>query len=171
MTKANHLRETDNVQEHLQRVLHLLHKHKLVEGLVHTQQMPRHDLVEALVHKQNLAELQKLLDKLHPADVAYILEAMPLEDRLLIWDLVKAERDGEILLEVSDAVRETLIATMNSGEMLAAAERLDADEIADLAPDLPQVLRFSMMCSSRSRWRSERSYAPRCPTPKIRWGR
>ena len=73
MTKANHLRETDNVQEHLQRVLHLLHKHKLVEGLVHTQQMPRHDLVEALVHKQNLAELQKLLDKLHPADVAYIL--------------------------------------------------------------------------------------------------
>jgi magnesium transporter len=140
MTKANHLRETDNVQEHLHRVLHLLHKHKLVEGLVHTQQMPRHDLVEALVHKQNLAELQKLLDKLHPADVAYILEAMPLEDRLLIWDLVKAERDGEILLEVSDAVRETLIATMNSGEMLAATEQLDADEIADLAHDLPQYV-------------------------------
>ena len=40
---------------------------------------------------------------------------MPLEERLLIWDLVKAERDGEILLEVSDAVRETLIATMDSG--------------------------------------------------------
>ncbi len=138
MTKANNLRETENLQENLQRLTHLLHKHKLVEGLVHTQKVPRQELVEALVHKQNLAELQNLLDKLHPADVAHILEAMPLEDRLMIWELVKAERDGEILLEVSDAVRETLIATMDSGEMLAATGQLDADEIADLAPDLPR---------------------------------
>ncbi len=140
MTKANNLRETESLQENLQRLIHLLHKHKLVEGLVHTQHMPRQELVEALVHKQNLAELQNLLDKLHPADVAHILEAMPLEDRLMIWELVKAERDGEILLEVSDAVRETLIATMDSGEMRAAAEQLDADEIADLAHDLPRYV-------------------------------
>jgi magnesium transporter len=140
MTTANNLRETANLQENLQRLIHLLHKHRLVEGLVHTQQMPRQELVEALVHKQNLAELQNLLDKLHPADVAYILEALPLEERLMIWELVKAERDGEILLEVSDAVRETLIATMDSGEMLAATGQLDADEIADLAPDLPRYI-------------------------------
>ncbi len=140
MTKANNLREAESLQATLQRLNYLLHKHKLVEGLVHTQQMPRQELVEALVHKQNLAELQNLLDKLHPADVAHILEAMPLEDRLLIWELVKAERDGEILLEVSDAVRETLIATMDSDEMLAATGQLDADEIADLAPDLPRYV-------------------------------
>jgi magnesium transporter len=140
MTTANNLKETANLQENLQRLIHLLHKHRLVEGLVHTQQMPRQELVEALVHKQNLAELQNLLDKLHPADVAYILEALPLEERLMIWELVKAERDGEILLEVSDAVRETLIATMDSGEMLAATGQLDADEIADLAPDLPRYI-------------------------------
>lgn len=93
---------------------------------------------EALPHKQNLAELQKSLDALHPADVAYILEALPLKQRLMVWDLVKAGRDGEILLEVSDAVRETLIANMEAGELVAAAETLDTDEIADLAPDLPR---------------------------------
>ena len=54
-----------------------------------------------------------------------------------MWDLVKAERDGEILLEVSDAVRESLIETMAPAELKAAAESLDADELADLAPDLP----------------------------------
>ncbi|SCY37253.1 magnesium transporter [Nitrosospira sp. Nl5] len=140
MTKANNARETESLQENLQRLIHLLHQYKLVEGLVHTQQVPRQEPVDPLVHKQNLAELQNLLDKLHPADIAHILEAMPLEDRLMIWELVKAERDGEILLEVSDAVRETLIATMNSDEMLAAAEQLDADEIADLAPDLPRYV-------------------------------
>jgi magnesium transporter len=86
----------------------------------------------------HLVELQKLLDALHPADVAAILEALPRAQRLVVWDLVKTDREGEILLEVSDAVRETLIANMDEDELVAAAEQLDTDEIADLAPDLPR---------------------------------
>jgi magnesium transporter len=70
--------------------------------------------------------------------VAYILEALPPEERLAVWDLVKADRDGEILLEVSDAVRESLIESMEPGELVAAAETLEADEIADIAEDLPE---------------------------------
>lgn len=84
-----------------------------------------------------LVQLERQLNALHPADVAHILEMLPVDDRLQVWDLVKQERDGEILLEVSDAVRETLIAHMETDELVAAAEQLDADEIADLAPDLP----------------------------------
>lgn len=152
----------ESLSESLQQVISLLEKHKLVESLVHKQDMPKHDLVESLVHKQNLSELQKKLDVLHPADVAYILEALPLDDRLKVWDLVKAERDGEILLEVSDAVRQTLIADMDSKELLAAAEQLDTDELADLAPDLPkdvlQDLMFSLDTQNRERLQSALSY-------------
>jgi magnesium transporter len=83
------------------------------------------------------AQLQKRLDRLHPADVAYILEGLPLEDRVFVWRLVRADRDGDILLEVSDAVRDTLLADMDNAEIVAATQELDADEIADLAPDLP----------------------------------
>ncbi len=146
----------------MQQVIRLLNKHRLVEELVHKQDMPKHDLVETLVHRQNLAELQKKLDELHPADVAYILEALPIEQRLLVWDLVKAERDGEILLEVSDAVRQTLIAEMDSEELLAAAEQLDTDEIADLAPDLPrdvfQELLETLDSQNRERLQSAMAY-------------
>jgi magnesium transporter len=152
----------ENLQASLQQVMQLLSKHRLVEELVHKQDMPRHGLVESLVHKQNLAELQKKLDELHPADVAYILEALPIEERLLVWDLVKADRDGEILLEVSDAVRQTLIAEMDSDELLAAAEQLDTDEIADLAPDLPhdvlQELLVTLDSQNRERLQSAMSY-------------
>lgn len=152
----------ESLSESLQQVISLLEKHKLVESLVHKQDMPKHDLVESLVHKQNLSELQKRLDVLHPADVAYILEALPLDDRLKVWDLVKAERDGEILLEVSDAVRQTLIADMDSQELLAAAEQLDTDELADLAPDLPkdvlQDLMYSLDAQNRERLQSALSY-------------
>lgn len=149
MVKSQESKES--LQDSLQQVIRLLNKHKLVEGLVHKQDMPKHDLVESLVHKQNLAELHKKLDALHPADVAYILEALPLEQRLDVWDMVKAERDGEILLEVSDAVRQTLIADMDSDELLAAAEQLDTDELADLAPDLPKDVLQDLLDSLDSR--------------------
>ena len=127
-------------QEHLDAVSKLLAKQRLVEELVHREGNPdagRQALVESVVHRQNLAELQRRLDGLHPADVAFILEGLPLEDRLLVWGLVRSDRDGDILLEVSDSVRETLLADMDSAEIVAAAQNLDADEIADLAPDLP----------------------------------
>ncbi len=129
--------DQDELILHLKEVQQLLARQKIVEDLVHRQDMPRHDLVETLVHKQHLTQLQAKLDSLHPADIAYILEALPRDERILVWDLVKAERDGEILLEVSDAVRESLIESMAPAELVAAAEQLDADELADLAPDLP----------------------------------
>ena len=133
MTEENH----ENLEDKLQKITYLLQRYKLVEGFVRMQDARQPELIESIIHKQNLANLQRAVDRLHPADIARILEMLPLEERLIIWGLVKAERDGEVLLEVSDAVRQTLIEDMDSKELVAAAEQLDADEIADLAPDLP----------------------------------
>ncbi|MBY0270936.1 MAG: magnesium transporter [Burkholderiales bacterium] len=150
------------VEKQLEQVIELLHRHELVENLVHRQESPRQELVETLVHRQHLGALQQLLDRLHPADIAYILEALPLDQRLVVWDLVKAERDGEILLEVSDAVRETLIAHMDEGELVAATGQLDTDEIADLAPDLPREVILdvfkSLSTEEREQLRAAMSY-------------
>ena len=137
MTDALENQSQDTLEAHLAQVQTLLAKMRLVEELVHRQGGPRQDLVENLVHKQNLAELRRQLETLHPADIAYILEALPPDERLEVWNLVKADRDGDILLEVSDAVRESLLADMDKPELIAAAEQLDAEEIADLAEDLP----------------------------------
>ena len=99
-------------QEHLDAVRKLLARHRVVEGLAHRQ--AEHDarkpgLVENLTHKQNVAAVARRLEALHPADVAYILEGLPLEERLLVWELIPVEKNGEILLETSDAVRDTLL--------------------------------------------------------------
>lgn len=152
----------ESLQDRLEQVQELLGRHRLVENLVHKQDGQHQELVEHLVHQQNLVELQRKLDELHPADVAYVLESLPLEERLAVWQLVKTERDGEILLEVSDAVRETLIADMDSHEIIAAANSLDADELADLAPDLPRDIVRELMDSldaqQRDRLKSALSY-------------
>ncbi|WP_373741168.1 magnesium transporter [Neisseria sp.] len=84
-----------------------------------------------------LTELTVLLAELHPADAAGVLESLPPRERNIVWLLVRPEDDGEVLLEVSDAVRETLIESMDKEELLAAVDDLDADELAELADDLP----------------------------------
>lgn len=137
MTETNN-NDQEDLQTPLQQITFLLRKYKLVEGLVNLQDSPDLALSESVVQKKNLSELQSLLDQLHPADIAHILEALPLEDRLLIWSMIKSDRDGEVLLETSEVVRATLITDMGTQELVAATEYLDADEIADLAPNLPQ---------------------------------
>jgi magnesium transporter len=133
------------LRQHLQEVVELFNKQRLEETIVHHQVMPHQDLVETLLHKQHQVALKKKLDGLHAADIAYILEALPLDQRLVVWSLVDAEQDGQILLDVSDAVRETLISDMNAEELLSATEQLDTDEIADLVPDLPEEVMHELL--------------------------
>ncbi len=118
--------------------------------------------VDELLRLDRRDELRQRLDELHPADIADLLEALPLDERLAVWQCVKSERDGEILLEVTDAVRESLIADMDDQEILAAVEPMDADELADLVEDLPADVLPDLMASlgqqQRERVQSALSY-------------
>lgn len=155
MSGADVRSSASRLHEQLEHIIDLLRRHKLVEQVAHAQQGPHQELVDHLLHRRHLVDLQRQLDGLHPADIAYILEALPLEDRLTVWQRVKADRDGEILLEVSDAVRESLIADMDQGEILAAVEPLEADELADLVEDLPTEVLPELMASLDAQQREQ----------------
>ena len=62
MSDIEELRQSDDVQQELREVQELLARHRVVEGLVHRQEMPRHELVENLAHKQHIVELHHKLD-------------------------------------------------------------------------------------------------------------
>ena len=101
--------EEKSIPDNLDNVKELLAKRKLVEDLVHRQEMPRHELVEDMVHKQQPVGLHSLLERIPLAEIANIIEALEPEDRLLVWNDVRAER-GEAILEIlSDEIREDLI--------------------------------------------------------------
>jgi len=80
----------------------LLHKHALVEEVVHKQELPREDR-HALVDTFCTSSISPSCaanwmaassrHRLHSRSTS-------IEQRSLVWDLVKSERDGEILIEV-----------------------------------------------------------------------
>ena len=152
----------ENLSYILDQIDSLIGKQNTTESIIDVEDLVKHKLINNLANKENLKSLQNLLNNLHPSDIADILEALPLDRRLTIWELVKSENDGDILVEVSDAVRQTLIADMDKTELLAAAEQLDTDEIADIASDLPNDvlndLLESLNVQNRERLESALSY-------------
>ncbi len=83
--------------------------------------------------------IQRTLVSLHPSEVALLLESLPIAERRIVWDLVDSEVDGgDILVNVADDVRSGLIQAMDDAELIAAAEGLELDDLADLVADLPE---------------------------------
>jgi magnesium transporter len=89
----------------------LLRKHRPLEDVARRQQTPRNALLEEMQHRQNLVELQRRVRILHPADIAKLLESLPLEDRLIVWAELTARLAGPALVEVSPEVRASLSRT------------------------------------------------------------
>jgi magnesium transporter len=109
--------------------------------------------MEAREHTQgNLQLLREKLDSgrmrsarlmvhsLHPAETARLLESLPLQERAVLWEMVSPDDEGDVLVELSDEVRDGLIEDMQTEELIAATAGMDFDDLADLLADLPEAV-------------------------------
>lgn len=101
-------------------------------------------LREAL-NSGSLRSSKRMINNMHPAEIADLLESLPLPQRLLAWDMVSTDHDGEVLLEVGDDVRDTLVRNMDRTELKEAFDHLSADDCADLLAALPETVTQEML--------------------------
>jgi magnesium transporter len=81
---------------------------------------------------------ERMINTLHPAEIAQLLESLPPKRRELVWEMTDPELDGDVLVELSDDVRAQLISDMDPEELAAATEGMEVDDLADLLADLPE---------------------------------
>lgn len=146
------------LQASLEQVVALLERHRVLETWTHNQtgQSGRQlEVLESLVHRQNLAELRHKLNRMHPADVGYILEALPLDYRALVWKQLEARAAAAALPEVSRAVRDALIEETPREQLLALLALMDADDFGYCSPSVPPDVLDEAF---RSRDEGERSW-------------
>lgn len=93
---------------HLTEVRSLLSLQKLVEDLVPEQDGPNQSELDPEIQQQYRKELREKLKRMPPKEVAYILESLDPNERLVVWDEVKEGADP-ILALLSDDVLEELI--------------------------------------------------------------
>ena len=88
-----------------------------------------------------------MVNSLHPAEIALLLESLPPAQREIVWEFVDPELEGEVLVETNDNVRQALIDGMEAEELVAAAEGMEVDDLADLVGDLPETVTRQLLRS------------------------
>jgi magnesium transporter len=117
----------------------------------------------ALERRGSLRRAQRMINTMHPAEIASMLESLPPAKREIVWGFVDPELEGDVLIELNEQVRADLIGGMDAEELIAATENLEVDDLADLFGDLPEavnerVLR-SMDAQDRERLKAVLAYS------------
>jgi len=89
------------------------------------------DVMDA-VEAQDAARIEALLDPLHPADIAHLIEQIGTKDRRALLDVWKGGMDGDILSELDEGLRDEVIASLNAAEFAEAVRDLETDDVVDL---------------------------------------
>jgi len=83
---------------------------------------------------------QRMINSMHPAEIASLIESLPPAKREIVWEFVDPEIEGDVLIELNEEVRSELIGGMDAEELIAATEGMEVDDLADLIGDLPETL-------------------------------
>ncbi len=111
-----------------------------MEKLEQNPSEQHHSRISELLESGRLYPVRKMLNALHPGEIAHLLESMRPAERKLVWSLIDQDIGGEVLVELGDEVQAGLIDDMQPHELAAAAEGMEIDDLADLIQNLPETL-------------------------------
>jgi len=99
--------------------------------------------IQALAKALETGTLQNakgMLNALHPAEIAHLLESVPHDERALMWELVEKNNEAEVLINIGDELRSHLIKDMSPEQLVDVAEDLEVDDSADFVQSLPDAV-------------------------------
>ncbi len=112
------------------------------------------DAILAAAEAGDAALLASLMDPLHAADIADLLEQVSSEERESIVRLFEPGIDGEILSEIDESIREEVIEYLSPKVLTEAVRELESDDVVDIIEDLEpeqqQVILESLEATDRA---------------------
>jgi magnesium transporter len=105
------------------------------EDKVHADRV---DAILAAVEAGDADRVTELMEPLHAADIADLLEQIGGSDRRALLTLWSGKIDGEILSEIDESIREEVIAFLPREVVAEAMRELDTDDVVDILEDLEQ---------------------------------
>jgi magnesium transporter len=111
------------------------------------QKTTRLAALRAALEQGAMRNAQRVVNSLHPAEIASLIEALPPAQREIVWEFVDPEVEGDVLIELNEEVRGELISGMDADELIAATEGMEVDDLADLIGDLPETINERLLRS------------------------
>lgn len=94
--------------------------------------------LEQLIQSRNDEQLEMLLNDLHHADIAEILDELDFDEATYIFKVLDSEKTAEILLELEDDLRENILNRLSPKEIAEELDELETNDAADIIAELSQ---------------------------------
>jgi magnesium transporter len=94
--------------------------------------------LEQLIQSRNDEQLEILLNDLHHADIAEILDELDFDEATYIFKVLDSEKTAEILLELEDDLRENILSRLSPKEIAEELDELETNDAADIIAELSQ---------------------------------
>ncbi|GJM40132.1 MAG: magnesium transporter MgtE [Ardenticatenaceae bacterium] len=94
--------------------------------------------IEQLVAAGKLSELQARLERVHPADIAVLLDELEPETAVTIFELLSIEIASEVLDETVGQVRQELVEKVDDERLADLLDELPMDDAVEFLEDLPE---------------------------------
>ncbi|MEG2099923.1 magnesium transporter [Flavobacterium sp. FlaQc-28] len=92
--------------------------------------------IAQLIQAKNNKELEILLNDMHHADFAEILDEIDIADATYIFKVLDSEKTAEILLELEDDLREKILNRLSPKEIAEELDELETNDAADIIGEL-----------------------------------
>ncbi|MFL2594566.1 MAG: magnesium transporter [Flavobacteriaceae bacterium] len=102
------------------------------------------DLLEQVIvdiASENDKALQTLFKEYHYADLAEIFDALQIEQAVYLFKLIDSEKTADMLTELDEDVRESILDALSSEEIATEINELDTDDAVDIVAELPMEIR------------------------------
>jgi magnesium transporter len=94
--------------------------------------------LEQLIQSKDDLQLGVLLNDLHHADIAEILDELDFDEATYIFKVLDSEKTAEILLELEDDLREKILSRLSPKEIAEELDELETNDAADIIAELSQ---------------------------------
>jgi magnesium transporter len=97
--------------------------------------------LKRFIKSKNKSELDALLNDLHHADIAEILEQLSFKSAIYLFKVLDSEKTAEILLELDEDLRERILSRLSPKEIAEELDELDTNDAADIIAELSEIMK------------------------------
>jgi len=94
--------------------------------------------IQQLIAEQKNETLINLLDDVHYADIAELIEDLNIDESLYIIKLLDSDKTSDVIAELDEDDREKILKGLSSKEIAEEIDELDTDDAADIIAELPE---------------------------------
>lgn len=101
--------------------------------------------VKELIQHKSDQKLEALLNDIHHADIAEILDELDFDDATYIFKVLDSDKTAEILLELEDDLRENILSRLSPKEIAEELDELETNDAADIIAELSQEIKAEVI--------------------------